>query len=787
MTNSIRYAAALLTGTAIVHLPAPIFANDEPAEQGVSRENQVQTGTEDSADANEPIVVTGSRIRGAEIASDVITLDQQAIISAGQIDLGEAMRSLPQNFGGGQNPGVGFGAGRSNSNLNAASSANLRGLGPDATLTILNGHRLPYDAASQGVDVSAIPLAAVDRIEVMPDGASALYGSDAVAGVVNVILRRDFDGVATSGQLGASSDGGYVRLQADIVGGTKWDGGGFLVAYDYTRNSDIEARQRPYTASLLPETSLYPSQHRHAVTFSGHQDLGGGVLAKIDALYSQRKSKAVGGTAVSRFDYDPKVESYTISPSLEIALGDDWQAKVVGVFGRDDTDYRTINTPLTGAATVRDGCYCNDVVSADFSAEGPLFALAGGEARLAIGGGFRNNGLDFTQRLNGTQTAGFDITRRSRYAYGELNLPFIASDMAIRGIDRLSLSAALRYEDYSSLDKLATPRLGLIYAPTRSLTLRASWARSFKAPTLSQQYIPYQTFLLPAAAFGAGASPATVFLAGGGNPDLKPERAESWTAGFEYRPEWAQNLFVTATYFNVDYRDRVVEPIIGSIAAAFQNPGYAILINRTPSSALLADLIAGSQFGLQNFSGIAYNPANVAAIVDNRNRNVAAQAIRGIDARIAWSGEIGSEQKLGLDIAGTWLETSQQLTPTLPEVELAGTLFSPPNFRLRATASYENGGFRANFALNYTGELADRRFATVSKIGSSATVDFGASYDIIAGKDRKPGLSVSLTVNNFLNDKPEVIRVTGPTDTPYDSTNFSPIGRFVAIGIRRNW
>jgi iron complex outermembrane recepter protein len=621
----------------------------------------------------------------------------------------------------------------------------------------------------------------------MPDGASALYGSDAVAGVVNVILRRDFDGVATSAQLGSSSDGGYFRVQADIVGGTKWDGGGFIAAYDFTRSSDIEARQRSYTASLLPDTSLYPSQNRHAVTFSAHHDLGGGVLAKIDALYSQRKSRAVGGTAASRFDYDPKVESYTIAPSLEIALGGSWEAKVVGVFGRDDTDYRTINTPRTGAATVRDGCYCNDVFSADFSAEGPLFRLAGGDARLAIGGGFRNNGLDFTQRLNGTQTAGFDITRRSRYGYGELNLPFISSDMAIRGIDRLSLSAALRYEDYPGLDQLATPRLGLIYAPNPSLTLRASWARSFKAPTLSQQYIPYQTFLLPAVAFGAGASPATVFIAGGGNPDLEPERAESWTAGFEYRPEWAQNLSVTATYFDVDYRDRVVEPIIGSIAAAFRDPGYAILINRTPSPALLANLIAGSQFGLQNFSGIGYNPANVVAIVDNRNRNVAAQAIRGVDARIAWSGDIGSQQKLGFDLNGTWLESSQQLTPTLPEVELAGSLFSPPNFRLRATANYENGSFRANVALNYTGELADRRFAAISKIAPSATVDFGASYDIIAGESRKPGLTVSITINNLLNDKPELIRVTGPTDTPYDSTNFSPIGRFLAIGIRRNW
>ena len=110
------------------------------------KKEEAQLPPEDGSD----IVVTGTRIRGAEIAGEVITIDQQTIIAAGQIDVGEAIRSLPQNFGGGQNPGIGTGAGLVNSNLNSASSANLRGLGPDATLTLLNGHRLPYDSAFQG-------------------------------------------------------------------------------------------------------------------------------------------------------------------------------------------------------------------------------------------------------------------------------------------------------------------------------------------------------------------------------------------------------------------------------------------------------------------------------------------------------------------------------------------------------------------------------------------------------------------------------------------------------------
>lgn len=782
--------SALLAGTALNLAPQAIAAQDSPAPDEKAKDvstDPVNAGDKVTSEQPGDIVVTGSRIRGAAVAGDVITIDQQAIMSAGQVDLGEAIRSLPQNFGGGQSPGVGTGGGLINNNINSGSHANLRGLGPDATLTLLNGHRLPYDSAFGGVDISAVPLAALDRIEVVPDGASALYGSDAVAGVVNVILRRDFEGVATSAQVGASSDGGYFRQQADIVGGTNWSGGGFLIAYDFARNSGIRARQRPYAAALDPETTLYPSINRHAVTLAGYQNLGENVVLKIDALYARRTSRSESRTATTRFLVEPKAETYTIAPSIEIALGSEWQARLHGVFGRDRTHYSTAITPVPGTVTVTDGCYCNDVTAVEAGAEGPLFTLGGGSARLAIGAGFRNNGLEYTQSVNDMPSQAFDVTRRSRYAFGELYLPFVSPELAITGINKLSLSAAVRYEDYPGLDRLATPRIGLIYAPVSDLTLRSSWARSFKAPTLYQQFIPSEAYLLPAIIFGTGSGAGTVFYTSGGNPDLKPERARSWTVGFEFTPRSITGLTLSATYFDIRYSDRVAQPIAGSIAAAFVNPGFATLIDFSPDGSQLAALVAGAQFGLQNFTGSAYDPANVVALIDNRNINVAAQKIRGMDARLSWSGDIGDGGRLGLGVDASWLESSQQLTPDLPKVELAGTLFSPPKFRLRATANYQTGGLNLTSTLNFTGALKDQRFAVRSKIAPSATVDLGASYDIIPGEGRDAGLSVSVTINNILNDKPEIIRTTGPTDTPYDSTNFSPIGRFIAIGIRRHW
>lgn len=785
MMLKFRGLPALLAGTTLAGLSSPLLAQQtEPP--GVETENADAEADRREGEAA-AIVVTGTRIKGARVVSEVITLNRETIVEAGQIDLGEAIRSLPQNFSGGQNPGVGSGAGLVNSNVNSASSANLRGLGPDATLTLLNGHRLPYDSAFAGVDISAIPLAAIERIEVVPDGASALYGSDAVTGVVNVILRRDFEGLATSAQLGAGTDGGYFRQQADVVGGTRWNGGGGFLAYDYSHNSAIEARQRSYAATLSPQTTLFPSQRRHALTLSAHHELASGVRASVDALYSNRKSAIVAASPSFSSAGDPQVETYTLAPSIDFELGPDWTISLLGVFGRDRTHYRTVFTLQGGATSITQGCFCNGVTSIEAGAEGPLFALPGGDVRLAVGGGFRNNSLSFSRIEDGNLLIAFDRTQRARFAYGELFVPVVTARNAIPGIAELTLSAAARHEDYPGLDRQTTPRLGLIYAPIEGLTFRGSWARSFKAPTLYQRFIPYETILLPAAVFGAGSGAETVFFTSGGNPGVTSERARSWTAGVELRPNAVPELTLSATWYDIRYRDRVVRPIAGSIAAAFRDPGYANLIDFAPEPAMLAGLISGSLFGLENFSGSPYDPANVVAFVDNRNTNVAVWAVEGIDARIAWDRQLANDRSFGIEISGSWLESDQQLTAELPQVQLAGTVFNPPRYRARGTARLEAGPFKANAAVNYVGALVDRRFAEEQRLAPSATLDLGLSYDVIRSEAGDPGLSLSLTVQNLLDDKPAITGQTGPTDTPYDSTNYSPIGRFVAIGVRRRW
>ncbi|MFI8683547.1 TonB-dependent receptor plug domain-containing protein [Brevundimonas diminuta] len=167
------------------------------------------------------IIVTGTHIQGALPTAPVISITRADIEDAGYGNVGEVIRSLPQNFSGGQNPGViGATAGSGvNANTSNASTINLRGLGTDATLVLVNGRRLSGDTYLQGSDISGIPLGAINRIEIVTDGSSAVYGSDAVAGVANFVLRKDYDGLELSARLGTSTQGGGEEQTYSVLAG----------------------------------------------------------------------------------------------------------------------------------------------------------------------------------------------------------------------------------------------------------------------------------------------------------------------------------------------------------------------------------------------------------------------------------------------------------------------------------------------------------------------------------------------------------------------------------------
>src|SRR3546814_772303 len=144
----------------------------------------------------ETVIVTGTRIRGGQSSSPVVTISQEEMRLSGHNSVGEAMRALPQNFNGGQNPGVAPGAsnvgGIANQNVSDGSGINLRGLGPDATVTILNGSRLLYEGFAHATDVAVIPTAAIARIVVLLDGASTIYRTDKPTSEFQSLMRISY-------------------------------------------------------------------------------------------------------------------------------------------------------------------------------------------------------------------------------------------------------------------------------------------------------------------------------------------------------------------------------------------------------------------------------------------------------------------------------------------------------------------------------------------------------------------------------------------------------------------
>src|SRR5690606_37835611 len=225
-------------------------------------------------------------------------------------------------------------------------------------------------------------------------------------------------------------------------------------------------------------------------------------------------------------------------------------------------------------------------------------------------------------------------------AYAEVGLPLVGPEAALTGLHRLDLNLAARSEDYDSFGAVTTPKVGLVWSPGADATVKASWGRSFKAPTLFQRFWARQALLRPAAYFGGPGYPtdAAVLMLGGGNPDLEPERATTRSVSLAVHPEALPALDAELTWFDIDYTDRVVQPITDP-NGALDNPDYARFISSSPTVEEQADVIAGADF--YNLMGEPYDPAKVVAVMYANYANVARQRIRGLDLSASYRLDLG--------------------------------------------------------------------------------------------------------------------------------------------------
>lgn len=201
-----------------------------------------QEADEQEVETVERIGVTGSRINrsGMEGASPIAVISRDDIEASGFSNLQQLLERQPA-------AGVGSFSTRGNSQdstANGAAAVSLRGFGADATLVLINGRRVAVSSFAEGiansfVDINSIPVAAIERIDILKDGASAIYGSDAIAGVVNVILRDDFVGTELSVSHGATTGPSYDETNVNAVWGTGDNKSNTTVIFDYFKNDSI--------------------------------------------------------------------------------------------------------------------------------------------------------------------------------------------------------------------------------------------------------------------------------------------------------------------------------------------------------------------------------------------------------------------------------------------------------------------------------------------------------------------------------------------------------------------
>jgi len=754
-----------------------------------------------TVDQADEVTIIGTHIRGAQTASPLTVATRQSLLDAGITDMATFSRTLPQNWGGGQNPGVAGGGDQGGySNINNSTELNLRGLGADATLTLLNGHRLAYDAVSQGVDISAIPLAAVDQVEIITDGASALYGSDAVGGVANFRLRRDFDGLETSAKLETATQGGDVTQQYDVVTGTRWTGGGFMVAAQYDHNSALNASDRAITNGLNGSQTLIEEQSQVSVILTGHQQIAEPLSFDLDAEFMDRALHKTNAfttntpATVNGLINHPLVRSFAVTPSFRLKLFGDWEATLAGTHSDSLTLIRSQNI-RGGKATPQRLRYDDNLDNVEAGANGTLFELPGGPVRLAFGGGYR----DFQLGIYNTSSAGGVLkvtknaheSRGSWFGYGELNAALVGASNAMPLVEKLDLSGAIRYESYHGIERVATPKLGLIYAPHRDVTMKFSWGRSFKIPTLYQSNQIPTAGLLPSFYFAPQANPpladdATVLLLAGGNPHLRAERATTWTTTFEVRPVLVPALTLSASYFHINYRNRIASPINDPLGA-LADPTVASFVRIAPSPAEVMAIVAALPQAITNATDGPFDPAKVGAIINESLQNGARDRVQGVDLTADYRVTLSPQSKLGLTATASYLDDDRQLIRGEGFIPNSGVIFTAPHWRGRAGADWDRGRFQLSSYVNYTGTVRDNRLASNGTLSAFATVDLSAALRTGEGRGLARNIEVRLSALNLLGRKPQRIFQSSPTDIPFDSTNQSAIGRFVSLSVSKAW
>lgn len=408
LSGAIRFA--LLAGAASTFAAVPAFAQE------------AATTAEADTATLETVQVTGSRLRRAEIegAAPVLVITRAQIDASGRVSVADIMRDTTFASAGNFRP-------QSGSSAQSLASIDLRGIGSGRTLVLIDGRRAPTSpqAASSGSDLNAIPLAAVERIEILSDGASAVYGSDAIGGVVNVITRRDFNGAELRIGMGSTDvKGGDLEDMSAVFGSSN----------DTTRiigGASKSKRGMVFTRDQIGYT-------RGVSSFGNNYVTPAGTLAPVPGFACNQGAFYRLSNGLCSFDFnsvaanEAKIDNTSVFLRADHQINDNWNvystANVTKVesFGR--------YAPVPGIVTAREGGPGDIIIgNGRPTIYRHRFAAAGNRD-----GNTSATNSDFLLGLQGqlTDTIGLDVgLRHTDYDYAQIGRGYIISSLANAAVD----------------------------------------------------------------------------------------------------------------------------------------------------------------------------------------------------------------------------------------------------------------------------------------------------------------------------------------------------------------
>ncbi|MDC0980366.1 TonB-dependent receptor [Bdellovibrionales bacterium] len=294
---------------------------------------QPKNSKRESEEPVEKLKVTGSHIKRIDIEgpSPILVIDRDDLDRTGYNSVSDVLRDTTVNS---------FGSARERSGSNAAGVAhvNLRGMGSAHTLVLLNGKRLPVDAVTGAVDLNLIPMAAVERIEILKDGASAIYGSDALGGVVNIITRRDYDGTEVSMKQTKTALEGGEKLDISLVNGFRFGKLNMVNVIHHRSNDPIFSRDRPWSNSGVSTISNFAAARE--IHPDGTQ---GDWVVDPNCPEGERKSTPSGDLCTFKYSSHstslPELKQTSIMSEATIDLNESTQVKLRGAYIQKDSSW----------------------------------------------------------------------------------------------------------------------------------------------------------------------------------------------------------------------------------------------------------------------------------------------------------------------------------------------------------------------------------------------------------------------------------------------------------------